>query len=200
MGMQSQGTIAPRQLIQFKWADSRNIQPGTPLGYYTYTANSLFDPNQTGAGNQPVGFDQWAAFYLNYRVYKTTYKVSFSGYSVSPGTMCCCIPGNTVVVWAAGDMQKLLSQPYVKTKVLQMGSNTTEITGVLNHPAILGLTAEQYRNSENTSSGTAASPTDASLFQVVLATQDQASNVNVAITVQFTFYSEMFGRLTLNVS
>lgn len=35
-------------------------------------ANSCFDPNQTGAGTQPPGFDQWGNFYNKYVVMKST--------------------------------------------------------------------------------------------------------------------------------
>lgn len=35
---------------------------------YQYRGNSVFDPNYTGTGGQPAGFDQWAAFYNEYTV------------------------------------------------------------------------------------------------------------------------------------
>lgn len=34
----------------------------------TFRGNGLFDPDQKGAGHQPMGFDQWAAFYQEYYV------------------------------------------------------------------------------------------------------------------------------------
>lgn len=37
--------------------------------YYVWAGNSLFDPNVTGGGTQPFGFDQWAAIYTRYLVY-----------------------------------------------------------------------------------------------------------------------------------
>lgn len=38
------------------------------LSSYVYRANSLFDPNFTGTGHQPMGFDQWSLLYNHYVV------------------------------------------------------------------------------------------------------------------------------------
>lgn len=37
-----------------------------------YNLNSVFDPENSGVGHQPRGFDQWAANYSRYRVNKVT--------------------------------------------------------------------------------------------------------------------------------
>lgn len=50
---------------------------GTPL-HRTYNANSVFDPDLTGAGHQPRGFDQLAALYGRYRVNAIQVKVSIA--------------------------------------------------------------------------------------------------------------------------
>lgn len=58
--------------------------------------NSLYDPNHTGAGHQPYGFDNLSPLYAKYRVDRVKFKITMStpaaandmiGYaSVSPGT------------------------------------------------------------------------------------------------------------------
>lgn len=45
------------------------------LASYQYRLNSAFDPNFTGAGHQPSGFDQWASFYNHYAVESCRYQV-----------------------------------------------------------------------------------------------------------------------------
>lgn len=42
---------------------------------YAFRLNSLFDPNFTGVGHQPRGFDQMAALYANYCVYKVQVQI-----------------------------------------------------------------------------------------------------------------------------
>jgi hypothetical protein len=44
-------------------------------GQHIFAGNSCFDPDMTLTGHQPMGFDQLAAFYNKYRVYKSAIKV-----------------------------------------------------------------------------------------------------------------------------
>lgn len=48
---------------------------GVPVSWY-FSMNSMFDPDRTGVGHQPMGFDQVAAFYENYRVVGCKIKVT----------------------------------------------------------------------------------------------------------------------------
>jgi len=45
---------------------------------YVFSANGLFDPNITGVGHQPRGFDQWSAFYGLYSVKASRITVMFA--------------------------------------------------------------------------------------------------------------------------
>lgn len=38
------------------------------LSHYSYRLSSIFDPDYTSVGHQPLGFDQWANFYERYVV------------------------------------------------------------------------------------------------------------------------------------
>jgi hypothetical protein len=44
----------------------------------TMNLNSIFDPDRTGAGHQPLYFDQVAAIYNRYRVLKARWKITFA--------------------------------------------------------------------------------------------------------------------------
>jgi len=44
---------------------------------YVYCLNSLFDPDVTGGGHQPRGFDQWSALFGQYMVHGCKYEVRF---------------------------------------------------------------------------------------------------------------------------
>ncbi len=44
---------------------------------YTYALNGLYDPNTTGVGAQPIGFDQFSALYTLFRVVAIDLSVEF---------------------------------------------------------------------------------------------------------------------------
>jgi len=54
--------------IKQVYSDFRTMTASTNQAEYVYRLNSLFDPDFTGVGGQPDGFDQWKALYNNYRV------------------------------------------------------------------------------------------------------------------------------------
>lgn len=65
---------------------------GIPVSY-AFTANGLYDPNITGSGHQPMGFDQMMSLYEQYTVVRSSITVTFRphgsicfGVSLSPDT------------------------------------------------------------------------------------------------------------------
>ena len=56
--------------------DSTALGSAVPT-YHTFRANSLFDPDKTGQGHQPRGFDQLAAIYDHYCVIGSKITVHF---------------------------------------------------------------------------------------------------------------------------
>lgn len=57
---------------------------GVP-SFYVFSANGAFDPNITGTGHQPMGFDNMMEFYDQYCVRASSIKVSLVGLSTSVG-------------------------------------------------------------------------------------------------------------------
>ena len=46
-----------------------------------FRLNSIFDPDQTSTGHQPMGRDTWAGIYKYYRVIKTDVKITWQNFS-----------------------------------------------------------------------------------------------------------------------
>lgn len=64
------------------------INPGAGLtGVYQFSANGIYDPNVTGVGHQPVGFDQLMAIWSEYTVLGSTIKVYASNEIATEGAL-----------------------------------------------------------------------------------------------------------------
>lgn len=74
-----------------KYCEMINLDVGiaTTAVSYVYRANSLFDPNYTGTGHQPMGFDDLSRIYNKYSVIKAHMKVRFA-MTGNQGTTGCC--------------------------------------------------------------------------------------------------------------
>lgn len=72
-------SLIPRtRTVYLRYGSNFSITPPIPsiAGYaeYTYGANCLYDPNISGTGHQPLGFDQMMAFYSRYRVLSSKFS------------------------------------------------------------------------------------------------------------------------------
>lgn len=78
LGTLPQGPDSVR--VTLKYAEKLLMSTLTTTGAWTYVyrLNSVFDPNFTGTGHQPNGFDQWSAFYGKYRVIGGNWKVTMA--------------------------------------------------------------------------------------------------------------------------
>jgi len=68
--------LPPTAIRKFKYAGQFNVNPavGVTAGY-VFRANSLYDPDVTGVGHQPYGFDQMMEHYNHYEVLEACIRV-----------------------------------------------------------------------------------------------------------------------------
>lgn len=64
--------IAPPSQAVYRFVYAENVAltstDAATAAFHTMSINNLYDPNISGTGYQPIGFDQMAAFWQNYRV------------------------------------------------------------------------------------------------------------------------------------
>lgn len=67
------------RLVKFKYSQVVALDPnGLGYAYHTFRANSCRDPDYTGIGHQPMGWDQWGYFYNHYTVVASKMVARFS--------------------------------------------------------------------------------------------------------------------------
>lgn len=87
------GPVRDNQKFNFKYAELFSINPGAVgvLGTQIFSANGLYDPDITGTGHQPMGFDQIIPFYDHYVVIASKITVWFSPRNTNTYDQLCMI-------------------------------------------------------------------------------------------------------------
>lgn len=73
------GGFPKQKIVKLRYNET--IQLNAPLagvGAYVVSANSLYDPNTTGVGHQPMGYDLWATVYNHYTVIGSRIRATFA--------------------------------------------------------------------------------------------------------------------------
>lgn len=74
------GIVRDRQMVTMRYYFDYTEDISISQKVHLFRANGLFDPDETGIGHQPRGFDQYASFYNKYVVMSS--KITVNAFSV----------------------------------------------------------------------------------------------------------------------
>lgn len=174
-------------------------QTGATLATYTFRGNSLFDPNYTGAGNQPLGFDEISAFYQKYRVFASKIVAKYIP-TGTPPTRIVVKPSNVVTTPATLDAAA--STGGAKSRDVMPAASTSRPV-VIKHfrttAQILGVSKSAVMD-EDFAALVSASPSHTWLWQLTAGSLDGITNVSGYWDVRITYYCEFYDRNNLAMS
>ncbi len=181
------------------------LDPSAALANNSFNANSLYDPDQSGTGHQPSGFDTLSAMYSRYLVKKATIDCSF----FLQGT-------TTSVPLAIGINLYDGSSPYGSGAIAMLeqsnGAHLITCKNDSNGVAIprLRLTFDAKRwfglsnlddNRETIGALTNANPTRRAYFQVWTGPTDESTDLDAVYCVaRITYYVQFHGPLQVGTS
>jgi len=166
---------------------SLNPGVGGTLATYTFSANGLYDPNITGVGHQPMGFDQLIPFYNHYTVIGARIKATFINTSATSQ----CFVG--IMATAASSISTtnfgtLIEQGNITyTNLALSGQDASQVD--LIHKVSIGkfmgrrniLSEDDFRGSA------AANPTEQVYFQLVAAPHSSVDLAALVVNVEVEY-------------
>ncbi len=162
------GFINPRCLSTFKYTTIVTFTVATTAGgQHVFKANGMFDPDTTGSGHQPYGFDQMLNIYQRYCVLRTKYKVSFSPSNdrLNVGTIVASTVTTSVTDLATYSLAT--ESPHSQAKALAYnGGMPAVFTGNIATNAILGTTQNQMMSDDLFQGTTTTDPTNLTVLTV----------------------------------
>ena len=180
--------------VKLNYVESLNLSNGTPRIQYAFRGNSLFDPDYTAAGHQPMYFDQYAAIYNSYRVVGSAIKVNCIN---AQGLSACYF-----IMFPNTEVATLTSIPLALEQARAATANILPIAGggpaarfkqyCSTRKACGLMKGESYDDSLAATTGN--NPTQIWYWNLFWETSDSASNVTINGIVKLTYYVQFFDK------
>jgi len=188
-----------RMTVTLPYILSGRVNPGiVAFNDQVFRLNSVFDPDATGVGHQPRGFDQWSLVYNQYRVSRCDVNVLIRQ-RASHGINVRAIANNAAAS-LAGDFN--LGEFMAHTYLGQTSSNTPPLKRKLSFQPhkILGNTWQQYIGNDGSSALTTTNPLDECYLHIVVQQVDQVTACDFEYEVQLLYRVTFYDRVNLAIS
>ncbi len=164
--------------------------------------NSLYDPNKTGTGHQPYGFDQLSSFYGQFLVHSCKWSVLANtiGGNNEVGIVTQEYPSNTGASVVGLTLDAAVEKDVCSTFTIGPSGNDRCIRmgGEVEMHKLFGVTKEQYADSLATYAGTAgANPSVDAILEVAVGSYSAQAGETVQGQILLEFDAEFFGAITI---
>ncbi len=168
---------------------------GVTSQQHVFRGNSCFDPNSSGIGLQPNGFDEWSALYTRYRVHASKIKLMLVN-NQAAGVLFSLQPSDSPST--SGNLSAASGNPYNVTKILgcAQGMDRTVINNYITTKAMRG---ENISQEDDYSAPTTANPAR-QWFWLMINNGTSGNDVDVSVFLEITYYTEFFRRKELLAS
>lgn len=173
---------------------------GTTLLASRFYQTSMYDPRYAASGNQPLGFDQWAAFFQRYRVYGLGWEVCAINKALNVATDVWVITKSNSTATSGTD---LLAEKTNIHKIVGLSGGGAAIKCLKGYSSVArawGLKKSAIQTDEDFQALTSANPAKMAYLQIYSQGTDMSSSYDVQFRVRLTFYCEFFDRVQLNQS
>lgn len=195
--LSSRGVTGKSLRCKFNYQQSISLTcTGGAFQSYVFRGNSLYDPDQTGAGTQPPGFDEMSSFYAEYCCYGSKISVKLSTSATIPINIA-VLPfysnALTVSTWSS-----LSAMPKCRKHILKniYGGGT----GYVKNYSTTALETRRGISSAETWAVFGANPDAQWYWQLCAVPVDFLTTVTVIMDVTITFYTLMGKRKIVNNS
>lgn len=185
-----------RMTVSLPYEISSRVTSGVLTGYDTvFKVNSIYDPEETGVGHQPRGFDQWALVYNKYRVGRVDVNLIVRQRG-SHGIISRCLVNNEAAqLHTDPNLGEFPGQVY-------LGSTSSNVRPLQRrfryYPhKVLGKTWKQYIADENTAALCTADPSELVYMHTITQQTDQVSTIDYEYEIQLVYRVTFFDHKNL---
>lgn len=186
-------TIPSRMNVTIKYCERIVLNPtvGT-ADNYVFAMNNAYDPNVTGTGHQPAGYDTWTTLYNRYVVTRSSIKITVfpAGVVALPTQnqfLVAIVPSRTASTFS--DIQLALEQDYVRTGHVALYSDPVTVSHSMDVASFVGLPGgDDFLTNDYYGGNTGGGPTYQPTWTIVCQCGDTTSNgepIPIVVNLQY---------------
>lgn len=199
--MRGPAGIPDRIFAKLKYTSRVVLTSTTGIGYtYQFAGNSMYDPDYTSTGSQPLGFDQWATMYDNYRVNgsKIVLRLASTGTTASTQTMeFALIPTPFQSPYSA--IEDARANPMCSFTVANLNSYQPTMKRYCSTRRVFGYDKKAQAD-QDLQAAVTTNPAKQWYWNLIAQSADRTTTVSIIVYVTMTFYCEFFARKRLALS
>lgn len=188
--------IPQRYVTKLKYSEV--VTTDSIFGKYNMNLNSLWDPNQSGTGHQPYGFDQLAILYNRYRVISCGYRVNLALGSSTVPVILTAMPANTVVT--ASTASEIRENPRAKYITQNPGSSSVILSSKSYIPSLVGRNKPQYMADDRYQATVTDSPNELAILNIQTFGSNDVALGSIQVQVLMEYTVEFFDIKSLGQS
>lgn len=157
-----------RKVVRLRYRGTFQLNAtGGVVAAHTLSANGMFDPDITGTGHQPAGFDQWMVFYNHYTVLgariKATFVSSSTSSTLSQSWIGCTVASGTSL--GTTTTEGVLEKKHTRKGLIGSASSANGIKTITNYVSLKKYLGQRNVIDEDDNAGTASgNPTEQVYF------------------------------------
>jgi hypothetical protein len=195
-------TVPDSVYVPMKYYDDFD-QSGSIVNDEVINLNSIFDPDRSGVGHQPAGYDQWALFYNRYRVDCVDLQIDYVSLSTTQCTDVMCHANNdAAAITTNAQFLAAGESPYTWTKLLSTsgGQNVFRMRKRIHLNQVTGIEPIKYKTDDIYSAQFGSNPSEIIVAHITGKDFAFAGNITLKTRVCVTYYCFLFDRLQLTIS
>lgn len=179
-----------------RYAQEFSVNPSVAGAAVTqqFRVNSLFDPDFTGVGHQPMGFDQLMALYNRYLVYGVAYEIIMNFEDNTAARQ--AIVGHHLNLSSSTttDWTQYAENPFTEIQMLEnIGGSKSQAVfkGYIDIAKIYGMKKSEIETEANFWGQATTNPTQLVFHDIFAAGANATDTAPVRGLVRYTFYCKM---------
>lgn len=193
-------TVVPdRLIVKLPYAQQKSFVGGVPgvTVDHQFRLNSIYDPDAEVGGHQPLGHDQWNAFYNRYRVIGAHVVARFTNRTENSAMVALIASNNITPLTDDSTLEQ--SRCYWNAVGGFQANATRTITKYFRLNNIVGRTRQQYMSDNDYAAPMNQNPSELINLHVVVRPDYTDAQVNCICNIKITYVCELYDRYMLQL-